>query len=217
MFFLFNPTQISLATSIITTVAVVMFGAYFISAFQKWEIDFSGSRVDRSDAKSPSNKQAPKVPRYVVQRRFLRENRTSWCYIFDNILMCHTPIVQSLSKTKEHVLAKSALHKAFKSCELIDQVKKMKERPLKRSARLREIAKRGAFDEQTCEEEDNADELHMDHIYIGFFDFLWGSIFIGPMSYLLWKKGTVWLSLNAVDKKCYSVKHTIQYTRVNTA
>ena len=24
-------------------------------------------------------------------------------------------------------------------------------------------------------------------------------------------------SLNAVDKKCYSVKHTIQYTRVNTA
>ena len=25
------------------------------------------------------------------------------------------------------------------------------------------------------------------------------------------------LSLNAVDKKCYSVKHTIQYTRVNTA
>ena len=25
------------------------------------------------------------------------------------------------------------------------------------------------------------------------------------------------VSLNAVDKKCYSVKHTIQYTRVNTA
>jgi len=162
MFFLFNPTQISLsATFIIGTVTAALFGFYVISTFQNWAIHFSGSRVYRSDAKSPSNKQAPKV--------------------------------RSLSKTKEKMLTKSVLHKAFESCELIDAVKKMKERPLKRSARLRSLSKRKSFNGQKCDEEDYADELHMDHIYIGFLDYLWGSIFIGPMAYALWKKGTAWL------------------------
>jgi len=32
-------------------------------------------------------------------------------------------------------------------------------------------------------------------VYIRFIDFLWGFIFIGPMSYFLWKKGTLILSI----------------------
>jgi len=42
---------------------------------------------------------------------------------------------------------------------------------------------------------EKAEELDMDHVYIKFVDLLWGYIFIGPCSYLLWKKGTVWLSI----------------------
>jgi len=41
--------------------------------------------------------------------------------------------------------------------------------------------------------EEKARELDMDHIYIGFSDFLWAHCFIGPMSYFLWKKNVAWL------------------------
>jgi hypothetical protein len=49
-----------------------------------------------------------------------------------------------------------------------------------------------------------ADELDMDHVYIRFLDFLWGSLFIGPMSLFLWKKGTYILKLRQ-----FLIKHNI--------
>lgn len=37
--------------------------------------------------------------------------------------------------------------------------------------------------------------LDMDHVYVKFADFLWAYTFIGPFSFLLWKKGTIFLRI----------------------
>jgi len=40
-----------------------------------------------------------------------------------------------------------------------------------------------------------AEELDMDHIFVPFPDFLWAYTFIGPFSYILWKRKTIVLKL----------------------
>ena len=40
-----------------------------------------------------------------------------------------------------------------------------------------------------------AKENDMDHVYLNFFQFLWAFTFVGPFSYLLWKKGIMILKL----------------------
>ena len=42
---------------------------------------------------------------------------------------------------------------------------------------------------------EEAVELHMDHVYIKFFDFLWGYMFIRPSSGILLKTGMLRLSI----------------------
>jgi hypothetical protein len=44
------------------------------------------------------------------------------------------------------------------------------------------------------EPKEASDELHMDnHIYMNYFQLLWTFTFVGPFSYLLWKKVTILL------------------------
>ena len=40
-----------------------------------------------------------------------------------------------------------------------------------------------------------AEELNMDHVYLSYFQLLWAFIFVGPLSYLLWKKAIFMLKL----------------------
>lgn len=47
-----------------------------------------------------------------------------------------------------------------------------------------------------------ATELNMDHIYVKFSDFLWAYTFIGPFSYILWKKGVLVLQIRRRLQKC---------------
>ena len=92
-------------------------------------------------------------------------------------------------------MEKSELHKTFDQCELISQVKKDEQKHTKlENVVIRERAKAIPF-LGSMTGRDEAPELNMDHVYIKFLDFLWGFIFIGPMSYCLWLKGTFILRL----------------------
>jgi len=53
-----------------------------------------------------------------------------------------------------------------------------------------------------------ATQLDMDHVYVTFPQFLWAHTFIGPFSYLLWKKNVAWLRIrqSLVNKGLMKVK-----------
>ena len=77
---------------------------------------------------------------------------------------------------------------AFQKWELIADVQERKMN-WKENTIIRERAKALPY-LGIMEGEDHSERLDMDHIHIRFLDFLWGFVFIGPFSMLLWKKGT---------------------------
>jgi len=103
-------------------------------------------------------------------------------------LPSHEHANQSFDTMQSTIVANSDRHKAFAKCELIADVKE-KQKNWKDNAIIRERAKAiphlGAM-----KGEEHAERLDMDHVHIRFLDFLWGFVFIGPFSMLLWKKGT---------------------------
>jgi len=98
------------------------------------------------------------------------------------------PNTRSFSVVQSTIIAYAELHEAYSKCELVADVKD-KRKNWRETAVLRDRAKAvpflGAMDGEV-----KADALNMDHVYIRYLDFLWGHIFIGPCSYLLWVKGT---------------------------
>lgn len=111
------------------------------------------------------------------------------------------PSIGRFSIMQSTIVANSELHKAFAGCELIADVKE-KQKDWKTNAVLRQRAKAVPFLGSMGAEK--AEELDMDHVYIRFLDFLWGFVFIGPMSFYLWKKGTLILKLRQ-----FLIKHGI--------
>lgn len=103
------------------------------------------------------------------------------------------PDITQFDDAQAKILSNSEQHEAFSACELIADVKE-KQKKWRENSVLQERAKPIPF-MGIGETDETAEELDMDHNYIRFTDFLWGFIFIGPMSYFLWKKGTVWLSI----------------------
>ena len=77
---------------------------------------------------------------------------------------------------------------AFQKWELIADVQERK-MDWKENTIIRERAKALPYLD-IMEGEERSERLDMDHIHIRFLDFLWGFVFIGPFSMLLWKKGT---------------------------
>lgn len=114
------------------------------------------------------------------------------------------PAVARFSATQSTIVANSERHKAFASCELIADVK-TKQKNWRENAVVRERAKAVPFLGAMSGEE-KAAELNMDHVYIRYLDFLWGFIFIGPMSYILWLKGTSVLRFRIFAIKCGFMK-----------
>jgi len=98
------------------------------------------------------------------------------------------PDVDTFDAMQSTIVANSQRHKQFDTCELIANVKEM-QKNWRDNAIVRERAKPIAFN-GIAEGDETAEELNMDHIYIKFMDFLWGSLAIGPSAYFLWLKGT---------------------------
>lgn len=105
----------------------------------------------------------------------------------------HRPDVASFDEMQSTIVANSESHKAFATCELIADVK-TQQKNWRENAVIRERAKAIPY-MGVLEGNQKAEELNMDHDYIRFLDFLWGFIFIGPMSYYLWAKGTTILRI----------------------
>lgn len=103
------------------------------------------------------------------------------------------PDITKFDVAQANILANSERHEAFSTCELIEDVKRQ-QKNWRENSRLHDMAKPLAYN-GIMSVEDAAEELNMDHVYIKFYDFLWGYLFIGPMSYFLWKKGTLILSV----------------------
>lgn len=100
----------------------------------------------------------------------------------------HPPEISKFEAAQAHI----AEH-AFDDCEFTEFATEKQSR-LRRSInvirkRARAISFMGAMSGN-----DTADHLDMDHVNIRYWDFLWGFCFIGPFSYILWKKGTVILA-----------------------
>jgi len=102
------------------------------------------------------------------------------------------PEITRFNDAQAKILSCSEKHEAFSKCELIADVKE-KQKNWRENSVLQEKVKAIPF-QGLGETTETAAELDMDHTYIRFPDFLWGFIFIVPMSYILWKKGTLWLS-----------------------
>jgi len=81
--------------------------------------------------------------------------------------------------------------------ELVEDVQLKKRKSNKKENMvLRQRAARLSFGGSKLDQKSEAAAgLDMDHVFVAFRDFLWGLVFIGPMSYILWKRGTVWLSV----------------------
>ena len=106
---------------------------------------------------------------------------------------CSSPKPTRFDHAQAQILASAAKHEAFSTCELISDVQEQ-QKNWRENNRLREKSKPIPH-EGIMTGDEVAKELDMDHVYIRFLDFLWGYIFIGPMSYFLWKKGTFILSV----------------------
>ncbi|KAL7491472.1 hypothetical protein ACHAWT_001019, partial [Skeletonema menzelii] len=123
------------------------------------------------------------------------------------------PPIKTLEQNKELILNNSKLHEQFDTCELLNNVKTMAV-TRKENKVIRERAKRtmslsvSKFEQMrglgqkmtgallgSLNMVEAADELNMDHVYVSFFDFLWGYTFIGPFSVLLWKRRTIVLRI----------------------
>jgi hypothetical protein len=101
-----------------------------------------------------------------------------------------------LEENKARILENSKYHEQFDTCELLNDVPDMAVTKKKNTV-FRERAKRSASLSPnmltgallgSLNMVDKADSLDMDHVYVGFADFLWAFTFIGPCSFFLWKR-----------------------------
>jgi len=167
--------QIPIPTLIGLLALTLAYLCYVYWVFKKWNLEFSGHRTTRGHKHSPSNRIMPPI-------------KTS-------------------DENKKSILNKSKLHEQFDTCELLNDLQDM-EVTRKENQIIRERARRtskllseksirdmnGAL-HKSLNMVEEAEELDMDHIYIPFFDFLWGFTFIGPFSYMLWKHRTIILRI----------------------
>eukprot|EP00957_Ditylum_brightwellii_P093229 7098960-Ditylum_brightwellii.AAC.1 len=94
------------------------------------------------------------------------------------------PELRGWKSNQQKILKRSMLHpKNFGTCELLEDVKSVNHD--NQSIRLRRLPSI----------KDKARVLDMDNIYISYFQMLWAFTFVGPFSYLLWKKGVSKLRL----------------------
>ena len=95
----------------------------------------------------------------------------------------------------------SSLHEAFEECELLHDLADFKAVKKENSFIRSKVARSSTLSPHMMKKalgslaEEKAEELHMDHIYITFPQFLWAYTFIGPFSFILWMKGITVLSI----------------------
>mmetsp|Transcript_9149 Transcript_9149/g.11554 ORF Transcript_9149/g.11554 Transcript_9149/m.11554 type:complete len:506 (+) Transcript_9149:115-1632(+) len=148
---------------------------YVYWVFKRWNQEFAGYRTHRGHKHSPSNRTLPPI--------------------------------KTLDEAKESILNNSKLHEQFDTYELLSGVQDMevtrkenqivRERAKRSNSLLSKKSVRDMNDDlrKSLNMVEEAEELDMDHIYIPFFDFLWGFTFIGPFSYMLWKHRTIILRI----------------------
>merc|ERR1719464_842734 len=90
------------------------------------------------------------------------------------------PDLIKFDDAQAHILAQTKKYKAFDTCELVEDVKS-KQKGWRENKHMQEKSKALPF--EGLESDKAAEKLDMDHNYICFTDFLWGFLFIGPMSY----------------------------------
>jgi hypothetical protein len=97
------------------------------------------------------------------------------------------PDVSSAKRNQERILHNASFHKPFDTCELINDVRD--------SDIQKRINKKVSFEAHNGEKRLKAEKLDMDHVYISYTQLLWAMIFVGPMSFFLWKKNIAWLRI----------------------
>ncbi len=103
------------------------------------------------------------------------------------------PSITEFEFSQARIVARSERHASFAKCELIADVKQKRKKVFENKI-VQEQAKALPF-KGALETNEAAAKLDMNHVYMRFVDFLWGYIFLGPMSYIMMKKGTMTLSI----------------------
>jgi len=106
------------------------------------------------------------------------------------------PDVKKWSENKENILFNSKHHENFDDCELLaDLVDTEARQRENRHFRDSLVFKQSLYTQKKSSSPAKEEKLDMDHVYIEFFDYLWGCTFIGVGSLILKKWGTIWLSI----------------------
>lgn len=124
-----------------------------------YESNFGGNRVSRNNKSSPSNLNM-KPPKVKSQKSFQQR-----------VLETEEAVPEANPKVGE-----KALHP-------VNEIKPHKTNTNKKSSQNQQEPQEG-----NPQEGERASELNMDHVYLNFLQLLWAFTFIGPMSYLLWKR-----------------------------
>ena len=165
-------TSVYELTNSLIRAPLIVFGIVYILytyyVYTVWEEEFGGKRFTRCSEHSPSNKQPPDVI--------------------------------SFKQNKERILHNAKMHENFDTCSLLNDLRDLevtkKENEIFRMRMNRTpTLNPNKTAPATLHKTAKAKDLDMDHVYIPFSTFLWAHTFIGPFSYLLWKKGVTWLSI----------------------
>eukprot|EP00540_Astrosyne_radiata_P003703 CAMPEP_0116846758 /NCGR_PEP_ID=MMETSP0418-20121206/14026_1 /TAXON_ID=1158023 /ORGANISM="Astrosyne radiata, Strain 13vi08-1A" /LENGTH=492 /DNA_ID=CAMNT_0004478067 /DNA_START=27 /DNA_END=1505 /DNA_ORIENTATION=- len=134
-----------------------------------WEAEISSKRVGRDVEYSPSHKDEPDAISPRVKARKVQSAAQKHPKAFRNASMVYRPLPSIPKEKREHTMI------------------------LRRTQAARTTNLSGGTSTRLLQ--DHATTLNMDHIYISFFDFLWGNTFILPSAFLLGVKGVAILMI----------------------
>ncbi len=106
------------------------------------------------------------------------------------------PDIRDWKSNQQQVLGNSEMHPSnFATCELLNDVREADHDKKVPHQRFRQSIHKP-----------RAAVLNMDHIYLTYSQYLWAFTFVGPFSFLLWKKGVTLLRLRIFLNKVGLVK-----------
>lgn len=157
----------------------IMYLKYAYNAFLVWERDFASNRVPRSHEASVSNKEPPHVKTWEANRSSILIAAAAHPDITDDGNLQQLRNTTAPRPTLNHMKIRASRTMSMTYQEV----------PELTSGSLSNV---------------EADALDMDHIYISFFDFLWGYTFIRPCTAFLIVKGIfTFLVRDFIDKNAW--------------
>jgi len=156
--------------------------AYIWSLWHQWCRDFSGARVKRSHKACASNSGRPKVKGCLVSGAASSEvalSHKACASNSDHPMRKKCPVSAAMSR--EDPSPQKELQ--YPTLVTSESLRKDRAEAWKRNVKARRTLGRSGSNTRLSEE--HSEQLSMDHIYVGFWDFLWIYYFVAPNAVIL--------------------------------